>query len=205
MVEVILGKEFAMHTRFAFVLISILSLAVLTSSSANAVTIGFENFAPVGQLVNVAPETPYTEAGYTITPTDNQSAVFDSAATNTMIGNFTDWFGFGETNTPMLTLTGPGPFDLVSAMVGPSTIASAIPISITITGNIFGSGTPLTSTFNNLTSATIATLNWSNLISVDFVATDDAGLDNITVVPEPSATLLMGLGLAALGCRRHSR
>jgi hypothetical protein len=38
MVEVILGKEFAMHTRFAFVLISTLALAVLTSVSANAVT-----------------------------------------------------------------------------------------------------------------------------------------------------------------------
>jgi hypothetical protein len=206
MVEVILGKESAMHTRLAFVLFSTLSFAVRTSFSANAVTIGFEDFAPIAAiaaLVNVSPGTPYTEAGYTITPTNDLSAVFDSAATTTMIGNITDWFGFAETNKPSLTLAGPGPFDLVSVLVGPSTLAFAIPISITITGNVFGGGTPLTGTFNNLTSATTATLNWSNLVSADFMATDDAGLDNITVVPEPSTTLLIGLGLVGLGASRR--
>jgi hypothetical protein len=175
----------------------------LCALPAQASLIDFEGFAPAGGLVNISPGSPYTENGFTLTPTNASSAVFDSAAANTMIGNNTDWFGFAESNTPILTLTsGSGvPFTIHDLLIGPSTIASGTPISMRIVGNLNGGGT-VGATFNGLTTATNAFLNWSNLDSVVFFATDDAALDNIRVTPEPATLALLGIGVLAVMRRR---
>ena len=108
----------AMNRLFWSVSVLLVTLPVTTASAA---TITFENFAPAGGLVNVNVVAPYTEAGFTLTPSSVQSAVFDSAAAVDFPGDTTDFFGFAEIN--LITLTGPAPFILNSLLVGPITVS----------------------------------------------------------------------------------
>jgi len=110
--------------------------AALAFNSEGAI-LTFENFAPSGSLVNINPQFPYTEQGFTLTPLNANSAVFDSAAVAKFPGDNTDWFGFAPGNT--ITLTGPIPFSLDSVLIGPSTIGIGI-VNFTITGNVVGGG-----------------------------------------------------------------
>ena len=144
---------------------------------------------------------PYTEAGFTLTPTNAKSAVFDSAAVADFPGDTTDFFGFAETN--LITLSGPAPFTLNSLLVGPTTGSSTPTVSMTLLGTLSGGGT-LTATFPGLSTATLETLNWANLTSVRFSATDDSALDNIVInqVPEPASLALLGAAALTVGARR---
>lgn len=174
---------------------------------ANAAVIDFEGVAPKYSLVNVSPSTPYTESGFTLTPFNDQSAVFDELALFSMIGNSSDWFGFAESNTVTLTSNLSGTFDLLSLLIGPSFIGNN-PIDALITGTLLGGGT-VTSSLKGLTTATSTNLGWTNLTSVYFNSTDDAGIDNINVtvssVPEPSTIALLGLGLVGIGFSRRKK
>jgi hypothetical protein len=138
-----------------------LVLVTLPVTTASASIITFENFAPAGGLVNVNVLAPYTEAGFTLTPTNAQSAVFDSAAILDFPGDTTDFFGFGESN--LITLSGPAPFILNSLLMGPNTGSSTPTVSVTLLGTLSGGGT-LTATFAGLSTATLETLNWADLV-----------------------------------------
>src|SRR5262249_25019124 len=149
------------------------SVAVLAifACQGSAQVIGFENVAPAGGIVNVSPTTPYNEAGFRLTPLNSSSAVFDSAAASTMNGNPSDWFGFAEGNTITLSSFPFQPFNLNSLLAGPSSIATAPPITMNLVGNLAGGGT-LNASFPALTTATLETLNWTNLSSVTISTTD---------------------------------
>jgi len=181
-------------------------LVALPVTSASAATITFENFAPAGGLVNVNVVAPYTEAGFTLTPSSVQSAVFDSAAAVDFPGDATDFFGFAEIN--LITLTGPAPFILNSLLIGPTTSSSTPTVSMTLLGTLLGGGT-LTATFAGLSTATLETLNWANLTSVRFSATNDSALDDIVInqvqVPEPSSLALLSVAALTVGARRFRR
>jgi hypothetical protein len=178
--------------------IGVAGIAVLTlfAGVAPAQVIGFENFAPPGDLVNIGPSNPYVEAGYQFSPSNANSAVFDAASSSTMLGNPSSWFGFAGGNIITLTRVSGPPFSLTNLLAGPSSIALGNPITLSLVGNVFGGGT-LNASFPNLTTATLANLNWTNLASVTLSSTSDAGIDNVnfTPVPEPTSLLLVGAGL----------
>jgi len=177
-------------------------LVALPATPVSALTITFENFAPAGGLINVNPSAPYAEAGFALTPSTVSSAVFDSAALIDFPGDATDFFGFAEGN--LITLSGSAPFTLNSLLVGPTTGSSTPTVSTTLLGTLSGGGT-LTATFAGLSTATSETLNWANLTSVRFSATDDSALDNIVIdqVPEPASLALLGAAALAVGARRY--
>jgi hypothetical protein len=186
----------------------LVALATLLTSTpalraASPVSLSFEGFAGPGGLVNVSPATPYSEAGYTLTAANGSSAVFDATASSDMPGNETDWFGFAESNTITLQHVAGRPFDLISLLIGRSTLASLSTISFTITGTT-ADGNNLSGTRTGLTTATLAPINWKNLTQLVLRANDDAGVDDITValVPEPATGLLAIIGVVTLYRRR---
>ncbi len=171
-------------------------------AACNAVAINFEKAAPAGSFINVSPTNAYTESGFTLTPTNNQAAVFDAGAATAMPGNTTSWFGFAPGNTIILS-DGANNFDLFSLLLGPSSLAGG-EIDFTIYGSLANGGT-VSDTIKNLTGATTAILNWSNLTNVSFSADNDAGMDNINVntLPEPLSLGLLGLGLIGMAFLRR--
>jgi len=181
--------------------VPLIGVTAVLAGNASAQVVGFENFAPPGGLVNVNPTMPYHEAGFTFTPLNGSAAVFDSAAATDMPGNPTDFLGFADGNTITLTRDQGPPFNLVSVLIGRSTIAMGA-TDITILGHLSGGGT-LSMTFPGLNAATTATLNWTGLVDVQFTGTDDSAIDDVNLVPAPGAAALFGLGWVAAFRRRR--
>jgi hypothetical protein len=189
--------------RFRIITLATASVLGLLAGSLKADIITFEGAAPTGGVLNVSPATPYKEDGFTFTPSNSSSAVFDAGDLSKFPGDTTSWFGFADGN--LITMTGPAPFNLNSLLIGPSTIGIGT-INETITADVFGGGT-LSATFSGLTTATLETLNWKNLTDVKFSVTSDAGMDNLSVsagsIPEPGSLLLLGTVCAVLALRHR--
>jgi hypothetical protein len=147
---------------------------------AAAQTITFENVAPAGGVHNVGPSTPYTESGFTFTPSTALSAIFDSAGSVQMPGDTTDFFGFAPGNIVTLTRAGGGVFGLASLLAGPSSLAGGS-TSLTMTAYPAG-GVPVVLTPPDLATATLISPNWTNLTHVTFQGSVDSALDDLVLV-----------------------
>jgi hypothetical protein len=172
--------------------------------AANATIISFEDVATTGGIEPVTASSPYTESGYTLTP-ETSAFIVDSAFPIQMYGNNTDWYSVHTSARSTLT-SDLGSFDLLSVLVGPTTVSESLPIDMSIVGTL-SDGTTLSQHLTNLVSATTATLNWNDLSSVTFFSFYETGIDdidvqNVSLVSEPNVPLLLGLGLILLGYKR---
>ncbi|WP_133471241.1 hypothetical protein [Paraglaciecola marina] len=189
----------------------VLLVSLFTVATANATLIDFEDVAASETRVVYLPSTPYTEEGFVLTSTHNHAAVIDvdySTYGFNFVGNDTDWFGFSEYNTVTLTADSGSSFDLSDLVLGINAYASSSSIDVLITGNLF-SGDTLVSNQTNLTTATFINLEWTDLVSVVFTTSNDAGLDNLNVfatssaeVSAPGAFAIIALGLVMIGFRK---
>ncbi len=176
---------------------------VLAASPVLANTITFEGIAPDGGLRNISPTDPLQRDGYLFSDVLGEAAVFSPTSGYNMIGDPTAVLGFAASETITLTALGAGPFDLVRLLMGPSNIGSLM-TDVTITGYLDGTGMTETKTFMGLTTATLETLDWTDLSSVTFAATTDTSLDDIIVRPsqsdvaEPASMALLCAGLIGL-------
>ncbi|NRA28669.1 MAG: PEP-CTERM sorting domain-containing protein [Parvularculaceae bacterium] len=178
---------------------------------ANAVILDFEGFAGIGGLVNVNPGAPYFEDGFVVIPDNEESAVFDADAGVDMPGNeFSSFLGFSENNQITIVEENGGRFDFFGALAGPNTIASDVPVQMTVIGvTDFATNTFAAVAFN-LFEATSLPLIFTNIEALIIFASDDAALDNIDVraaaaVPVPGALPLFGAALAGFVAMRRRK
>jgi hypothetical protein len=181
--------------RFFFVVIAV-ALVFCASSFASVTVIDFESEPPLF-ITNVNPGNPWIESGFMFNPSNGDSAVF-GAGIGVMPGDGTALFGWASDNTITLSATNGSPFDLISLDLGILSFAMSASTDITLVGTPFGGGAPLTITFTGITTTTHEDVNWSNLSTVTFNATDASGMDNlnVTLVPEPGTWMLLVCGTA---------
>jgi len=167
--------------------------ALAINSSGSVIT--FEGFAASGSIANVNSTAPYQEAGYTLRPSNIAAAVFGPGYPGPPLpGDETSIFGFSVGNT--VTLSGPAPFDLNTALIGRlnyPTISTSN-ANVTITGNIAGGGTAVVM-ISNLGDSAQQVIGMRNLRSAFFTGTNNnVGMDNISVtatIPEPACMFLV--------------
>jgi hypothetical protein len=166
------------------------------AGGANGATLTFGNTALFGAA-------PYTELGLVVTSTSGSNGIFDPAS-----GFSSHFFTYDAPTTtasialdPLGTATA---FDLYTLDIGLGPFSGASSTDITFTGTLFGGGTVSTS-FLGVNSVSNVALNWTGLTSVTISGTEDLGIDNVnfTMVPEPSAAILLGLCSLGLVARRR--
>lgn len=190
----------------------------LFASWASAIVIDFEDIAVAAGVNSIGGDR--ISRGFS----------FDSSANHTHLSNDTFSGNSGSTflvtddflgaNTTTVARVGGGVFSLASVDLGEWNDGIALASTITVTGNLAGGGSIVTSfTLDGVLSAggsnNFETFlfgpGWTGLTSVVFDATAGAGemywaMDNLVAgVPEPGALLLVASGLAALGWRRRAR
>jgi hypothetical protein len=183
--------------------------------------------APIIDFEGVTPDdsftgdnvTPYVEDGFTLTssgsPLEYHNDIFNNFAETNGNGNTTSifgWCGFCDGAPFVFTLTGPGPFALVSIDFGGLETGVTPASAITVTGFFAGGGTISQTVDPTAAFSTFNFPGFTNLSSLQFglqTPGNNSAADNIvvapTAVPEPVSFVLLGTGLIAAGLRRYRR
>lgn len=190
-------------------LLSVCLLFFCIQPTANAAIFvsEFEGVADAGNpFVSIVsgPSAPYTDPNGFVFQGTGSGAIFDSTAALAFNGNTSDFVGFGDNSSVIITHTG-GQFDLISLVAGPSSDAGTSPVLFQISSTLFGGGAGPGANFS-LTVATPLSPNFTGLGSVTITAADDSAFDTVTfnTVPEPSTISFVCLGCLAI-LRRRSR
>jgi hypothetical protein len=116
-----------------------------------------------------------------------------------------NYFTFqGISTTATIALLSGGAFTLESLDISLGEFSLSTSTDITFDGLLVAGGT-LNATFTNISSVQNVVLDWTGLESVTISGTDDPGIDNVVVVPEPSSALLLGLGAMGFLAMRRRR
>lgn len=180
-------------------------LLQLSAPSASAATLTFTYDGP---RPGTSALQTYTESNFTLS---NPTMFVVDSQMNLMVGNNSDFLFFNPPEGALRLTNSLGlPFTLKDLLIGPLG-PNGRPYEPTTTFHLLGylvGGELISATFHNVTSSTLATLNWSNLTAVDISAPGSGpvpqGVDNINVfaVPEPSTPLLATIFVVfALCCR----
>lgn len=138
--------------------------------------------------IDTIPVAPYTESGFTVDATNEDNGIF-SAALNPEYGFTSNFFAYNSPSTEAtITEEFGASFSLSSIELGSFEFD---PAEITLTGYFSDLSTD-TLVFSNITTATVKTINWTDLTSVVITGDINIGFDNIVLnqVPEPSAFAL---------------
>ena len=177
-------------------------LFVALAGDVNAVTLSFGNtelFPATSSDFALGAPALYTEAGYLITANTGLNAIFDPVDSPFSSHYFTFQ---GSSTTAEISLLGGGPFNLLSLDIALGEFSVGSSTDITFDGILVDGGT-LSETFTNVSLVQNVTLNWSRLSSFTVSGSDDPGLDNIVLVPEPSSLLFLGAAAFGLVGRRR--
>lgn len=174
----------------------LIALATGIGEVAAGTVLTFEGVVPPGDLINVAPGYPWDESGFELSSSDGSSAVFaDGYTLYQFPGDSTAWFGFSGSNLITLTNLSGTPFSLISLLIGPAGEENLV--NVTLVGHLSGGGIE-TQVFKGLTTATLESVNWSNLSSVVINTTGNAGMDNIALNSTPEPPTIVSASIALL-------
>jgi hypothetical protein len=204
-------------------IMGLLAVALLAGPMvANAAIIDFAGEADGEYAILDGSPATYEISGYTFAGHflfTTAGAGCSEGGCNTISGESGQISDFFKKGAPVMTLTqsNGGAFSLSSldAAVAYLNLSSSFnATSLTIVGTLLGGGTVSQGIGLDLGASTMVfDSNWSNLISIEFVASGSLNdtnafvVDNIVLspvsVPEPGTLALLGLGLVGMGMRRR--
>ena len=181
------------------------ALAAGASAQAETVQMTFESLAHGGNTL-VTHGTTYEEAGFRLELSSGEFGTWGSAAA--AYPGSTALVVPSSGSVVTLTAVGGGTFDLLSMQIAKrDTAGSIFPVNVTFTGTKSDLST-VTVTFNGTVPGVFLQdfnfpATFTDLLQVQWQGTQAHQVDNITLIPAPSAAAALALAAGGLARRRR--